>query len=129
MIIPLWRYAEVIQLQYTGLAFHHLLPGNIKLISGPGCPVCVTGTDFIDKAIAYSKMEDVIIALWRSDKSTGISYHLLKKKKQQEQISELFFQGWKLLKLQGSNPGKKIIFLGIGFETTAPGTAVTIKAG
>ena len=38
-----------------------LLPENIRLISGPGCPVCVTGTDFIDKAIAYSKMEDVII--------------------------------------------------------------------
>ncbi len=39
-----------------------LLPGNIKLISGPGCPVCVTGTDFIDKAIAYSEKEEVIIA-------------------------------------------------------------------
>jgi hydrogenase expression/formation protein HypD len=38
-----------------------LLPGNIKLVSGPGCPVCVTGTGFIDKAIAYSKMEGVII--------------------------------------------------------------------
>ncbi len=33
----------------------YLLPGNIKLISGPGCPVCVTGTDFIDKSIACSK--------------------------------------------------------------------------
>src|SRR4030042_2219383 len=39
-----------------------LLPENIKLISGPGCPVCVTGTDFIDKAIAYSEKEEVIIA-------------------------------------------------------------------
>src|SRR4030042_6230428 len=38
-----------------------LLPGNIKLISGPGCPVCVTGTDFIDKAVAYSENDDVII--------------------------------------------------------------------
>jgi hydrogenase expression/formation protein HypD len=37
-----------------------LLPDNVRLISGPGCPVCVTGTDFIDKAIAYSKMEKVI---------------------------------------------------------------------
>jgi len=38
-----------------------LLPGNVRLISGPGCPVCVTETDFIDKAIAYSRMKDVII--------------------------------------------------------------------
>ena len=39
-----------------------LLPAGIRLISGPGCPVCVTGTDFIDKAIAYSEMKDFIIA-------------------------------------------------------------------
>src|SRR4030066_585416 len=38
-----------------------LLPGNIRLISGPGCPVCVTGTDFVDKAVAYSETDDVII--------------------------------------------------------------------
>ena len=42
-----------------------LLPSNIKLISGPGCPVCVTGTDFIDKAIAYSKIAQVIICYFR----------------------------------------------------------------
>ena len=42
-----------------------LLPENIKLISGPGCPVCVTGTGFIDKAVECSGMQDVIIAyIW-----------------------------------------------------------------
>src|SRR5665648_1236076 len=38
-----------------------LLPGNVKLLSGPGCPVCVTGTDYIDKSIVYSKTEKIII--------------------------------------------------------------------
>ena len=41
---------------------HQILPKNIELVSGPGCPVCVTADDYIDKAIAYSKLDDVIIA-------------------------------------------------------------------
>ena len=93
----------VIQLQYTGLEFHRLLPGNIRLISGPGCPVCVTGTDFIDKAIAYSRMENVIITTFGDLIRVPGSFHPLKRRKQQEQISGLFFQVWMHLKSPGQS--------------------------
>jgi hydrogenase expression/formation protein HypD len=104
-----------------------LLPANIRLISGPGCPVCVTGTDFIDKAIAYSKMDDVIITTFGDVIRVPGSSSSLEKEKSEGADIRVVFSGLEALKIARSNQAKKIIFLGIGFETTAPGTAVTIK--
>jgi hydrogenase expression/formation protein HypD len=104
-----------------------LLPPNIKLISGPGCPVCVTGTDFIDKAVSYSKMKDVIIASFGDLIRVPGSSSSLEKEKSAGADIRIVFSGLEALNIAKSNPGKKIIFLGIGFETTAPGTAVTIR--
>ncbi len=104
-----------------------LLPGNIKLISGPGCPVCVTGTDFIDKAIAYSKMEDVIITTFGDLIRVPGSASSLEKEKAAGADIRIVLSGLDALEIARINSEKKVIFLGIGFETTAPGTAVTIK--
>ena len=104
-----------------------LLPENIKLISGPGCPVCVTGTRFIDKAIAYSKMEDIIIATFGDLLRVPGSVSTLEKEKAKGADIRIVLSGLEALELAKINPERKIIFPGIGFETTAPGTAVTIK--
>jgi hydrogenase expression/formation protein HypD len=104
-----------------------LLPPNIRLISGPGCPVCVTGTEFIDKAIAYSKKDDVIITTFGDLIRVPGSSSSLEKEKSEGADIRVVFSGLEALNIAGTNPGKKIIFLGIGFETTAPGTAVTVK--
>jgi len=104
-----------------------LLPENIKLISGPGCPVCVTDNSFIDKAIAYAKMNDVIITTFGDlirVPGTGSS---LEKEKAMGGDIRIVFSGPEALDIAKANRDKKIIFLGIGFETTAPGIAVTIK--
>ena len=103
-----------------------LLPDNIKLISGPGCPVCVTETDFIDKAIAYSEREDVIITTFGDLIRVPGSVTSLEKKKAAGADIRIVFSGLDALEIAKLNPEKKIIFLGIGFETTAPGTAATI---
>ncbi len=105
----------------------YLLPENVKLISGPGCPVCVTGTDFIDKAIAYSKMEDIIITTYGDLIKVPGSSSSLEKEKAAGADIRIVLSGLDALEIAMINSGKKIIFLGIGFETTAPGTAVTIK--
>jgi hydrogenase expression/formation protein HypD len=105
----------------------YLLPENVKLISGPGCPVCVTGTDFIDKAIAYSKMKDVIITTYGDLIKVPGSSSSLEKEKAAGADIRIVLSGLDALEIAMINSGKKIIFLGIGFETTAPGTAVTIK--
>ena len=104
-----------------------LLPDNVRLISGPGCPVCVTETDFIDKAIAYSRMKDVIITTFGDLLKVPGSTSYLEKEKAAGADIRVMFSGLDALEIARLNSGKKIIFLGIGFETTAPGTAVTIK--
>jgi hydrogenase expression/formation protein HypD len=103
-----------------------ILPDNIKLISGPGCPVCVTGTDFIDKAIACSRMERVIITTFGDLLRVPGSVSSLEKEKAAGADVRVVLSGLEALEIASINPGHKVIFLGIGFETTAPGTAVTI---
>src|SRR5450759_5446953 len=105
----------------------HLLPESVRLISGPGCPVCVTGTDFIDKAIAYSKMEDVIVTTFGDLLKIPGSNSSLEKEKAAGADVRIVLSGLDALEIASINSEKIIIFLGIGFETTAPGTAVTIK--
>jgi hydrogenase expression/formation protein HypD len=104
-----------------------LLPDNIKLISGPGCPVCVTDNSFIDKAIAFSKMEDVIITTFGDLIRVPGSGSSLEKEKARGGDIRIVFSGLEALDIAKANSDKKLVFLGIGFETTAPGTAVTIK--
>ena len=104
-----------------------LLPKNIRLISGPGCPVCVTGTDFIDKAIAYSRLKGIIITTFGDLIRVPGSVSTLEKEKASGADIRVVFSGPEALETAKVNPGKKVIFLGIGFETTSPGTAVTIK--
>jgi len=104
-----------------------LLPARVKLISGPGCPVCVTGTAYIDKAIAYSKIEEVVITTFGDMIRVPGSLSSLEKEKAAGADIRIVLSALEALEIARTNPEKKIIFLGIGFETTAPGTAVTIK--
>jgi hydrogenase expression/formation protein HypD len=104
-----------------------LLPPEINLISGPGCPVCVTATDFIDRAIAYSKMENVTIVTFGDLIRVPGSDSSLEKEKARGADVRVVFSGLEALKIARSEPDKRIVFLGIGFETTAPGTAVIIR--
>ena len=104
-----------------------LLPDNIRLISGPGCPVCVTGTDFIDKAITYSKMNEVILTTFGDLLRVPGSTSSLEKEKAAGADIRIVLSGLEAIEIARITPESLVIFLGIGFETTAPGTAVTIK--
>jgi hydrogenase expression/formation protein HypD len=104
-----------------------LLPSNIKLISGPGCPVCVTGTDFIDKAVYYSGSKEVILTTFGDLMRVPGSASSLEKRKAEGADIRIVLSSLEALTIARINPENKVIFLAIGFETTAPGTAVTIK--
>jgi len=103
-----------------------LLPPGINLISGPGCPVCVTATEFIDRAVLYSGMENVIIATFGDLIRVPGSSSSLEKERSKGADVRIVFSGLEALNIARSDPGKTVIFPGIGFETTAPGTAVTV---
>jgi hydrogenase expression/formation protein HypD len=103
-----------------------ILPENIKLISGPGCPVCVTPNEYLDKAIAIAGLKDVIIATFGDMLKVPGSRSSLEKEKAGGVDIRMVYSSLDALDLARKNPNKRIVFLGIGFETTAPTTAQSI---
>jgi len=103
-----------------------LLPKNIRLLSGPGCPVCVTSKKFIDQAVAYSRLPDTIITTYGDLIRVPGSTSSLNIEKSKGGDVRIVYSVLDALKIAKENPSKKIIFLGIGFETTAPGSATGI---
>ena len=104
-----------------------LLPEKVDLVSGPGCPVCVTPNDYMDMAIAYAKRKDTIIATFGDMlKVPGTSSSLNEAKAQGADV-RIIYSPLDVLQISQENPQKQIIFLAVGFETTAPLTAVTVQ--
>ena len=103
-----------------------LLPENIRLLSGPGCPVCVTSKKFIDHAVAFSRLKDVIITTYGDlIRVPGSTSSLMHEKSKGADV-RIVYSVLDALKIAKENPSKKIVFLGIGFETTAPSSAAGI---
>lgn len=102
-----------------------ILPDNIELVSGPGCPVCVTNDDFIDKAIAYSKKNFIVATFGDMLKVPGSRSSLAATKAEGADV-RIVYSPLDCLKLAQENPFRKIIFLAVGFETTAPTAAATV---
>jgi len=105
-----------------------LLPANIELVSGPGCPVCVTNDYYIDKAIAYSKRKNFIVATFGDMLKVPGSRSSLAAAQAEGATIKIIYSPLDCIKLAQDNPDKKIIFLAVGFETTAPTAAATVLA-
>lgn len=103
-----------------------LLPSKVRLISGPGCPVCVTPSYYIASAIELAKREDVIITTFGDMmRVPGGSSTLLLEKANRRDI-RIVYSPLDSLKIAAENPDKKVVFLSIGFETTTPIAALTV---
>ncbi|MDD4601301.1 Hydrogenase maturation factor HypD [bioreactor metagenome] len=103
-----------------------MLPVEIELVSGPGCPVCVTPNEYLDTAIAYSRQSDVIITTFGDMlRVPGTETTLLDARAQGGDI-RIVYSPLDSLEIAKANPAKKVIFLAVGFETTAPTAAATI---
>ncbi|MFH0855629.1 MAG: hydrogenase formation protein HypD [Candidatus Omnitrophota bacterium] len=103
-----------------------LLPGNIRLISGPGCPVCVSPQGYIDSAIALAKNKDLIIATFGDMlRIPGTSSSLEREKARLGNV-RVAYSPLDALAIAENNPDKQIVFLAVGFETTAPAIALTV---
>ncbi len=105
----------------------YLLPKTIKLLSGPGCPVCVSSRRFIDHAVALSRRPDVIITTFGDLIRVPGSTSSLDGEKAGGADVRIVYSILDALNIARQNPDKKIVFLGIGFETTTPGSAVGIN--
>jgi hydrogenase expression/formation protein HypD len=104
----------------------HLLPPQIELLSGPGCPVCVTNRTAIDRAIALASLPDSIITTYGDLIRVPGSSSSLNQEKALGKDIQIVYSTMDALEIAKSNPGKNIIFPGIGFETTTPSSAVAL---
>ena len=105
-----------------------MLPATVKLLSGPGCPVCVTPPQVIDKVLELSMERDVLLASYGDmlrvpGSRAGDS--LLRRKALGAHV-ETVYSAVDAVELALKNPEKQVVFLGVGFETTAPGTAAAV---
>lgn len=101
------------------------IPPDLKLISGPGCPVCVTDQSYIDNVIDLADRDDCILATFGDMiRVPGRNGSLEKRNRNNIRI---IVSGEDALEIAKQNPDKSVIFLAIGFETTAPSTAVIVK--
>ena len=102
-----------------------LLPDNVELLSGPGCPVCVTANETIDKMIALAKIPNIIIATFGDMMRVPGSTSTLSTEKAKGANIEVVYSPLDALDL-AKQTKSEVVFLGVGFETTAPTTAATI---
>lgn len=103
-----------------------MLPKNVNLLSGPGCPVCVTSQEDIDKVIALAKNRDVIITTFGDMVRVPGTDSSLEKEKGNGADIRVVYSPNESLRIVRENPAKKVIFLAIGFETTSPLIAASL---
>mgnify|MGYP000156116909 CR=1 FL=1 len=117
---------------HTMSIFRHgirsILPKNIELISGPGCPVCVTAIPDMDRAIELSSKPDVILCTFGDMLRVPGSKSSLQKQRGKGAEIRVVYSPFEVLEIAKANPKKRVVFLGIGFETTAPTVAATLKS-
>ena len=103
-----------------------LLPENVRLISGPGCPVCVTDESYIDNAIMLADLKDTIITTFGDMMKVPGSSSTLYRERAKGHDIRIVYSSLDALKIAEDNPAKNVVFLGVGFETTAPTIAMAI---
>ncbi|MDJ0690902.1 MAG: hydrogenase formation protein HypD [Xenococcaceae cyanobacterium MO_188.B32] len=103
-----------------------VLPESIELIHGPGCPVCVMPRGRLDNAIALAEQPNVIFTTFGDAMRVPGSQKSLLQAKAQKADVRMVYSPLDALKIAKENPDREIIFFGIGFETTAPSTALTV---
>ena len=103
-----------------------LLPPKVRLISGPGCPVCVTPNRYLDQAVACCRQPDTIVATFGDMiRVPGSSSSLMEERARGADV-RVVYSPLDAVALAAAHPGKRVIFLGVGFETTAPAVAGSI---
>ncbi|MGC1402109.1 MAG: hydrogenase formation protein HypD [Thermodesulfobacteriota bacterium] len=115
---------------HTVSIFRHgirqVLPTNIQLISGPGCPVCVTATEEIDRSIKLAGHPEVMVTTFGDLVRVPGSHSSLQQERAMGADVRMVYSTFDALKLAQENPNKKVVFLAIGFETTAPTIAAAV---
>ncbi len=124
-----WNIMEVCGGQTHSLVKNGILsvlPKKITMLHGPGCPVCVTPLNLIDKAIYLAEKEDVILCSFGDMlRVPGSKKNLLEAKAQGADV-RILYSPLEAVTLAKQNPDKEVVFFAVGFETTAPANALSV---
>ena len=103
-----------------------LLPKEIELVHGPGCPVCVTPLEMVDRAIRIASLPDVIFTSYGDMLRVPGSQSDLFQASANGADVRIVYSPMEAIKIARANPGRRIVFFGVGFETTAPANAMAV---
>lgn len=124
-----WVVMEICGGQTHALLRHgidQLLPKNLNLVHGPGCPVCVTPISTIDQALAIARRPEVIFSTFGDMLRVPGSAATLSRIKAEGGDVRIVWSPLDALELARHHPERQVVFFAIGFETTAPNTALTV---
>ncbi len=125
-----WTIMEICGGQTHAIMRHgldQLLPREITLVHGPGCPVCVTPLETIDRALAIAARPEVIFTSFGDMLRVPGSRDDLFRVKSRGGDVRMVYSPLEALKLAREHPDREVVFLAVGFETTAPGNAMALK--
>jgi len=116
---------HTMQFFHTGVK--DIFPKSLNLIDGPGCPVCVTANDYLDRAIEIMRQRNVIITTFGDMLKVPSSYSSLQREKSEGRDVRIVYSPLDALKIAEDNPNREVMFLSVGFETTVPTEGITVK--
>ena len=123
-----WNIMEICGGQTHGLVRNgllELLPDKIRMIHGPGCPVCVTPLNLIDKAIELLNQGVIVCSFGDMIRVPGSKKSLLEAKAEGGDL-RILYSPLEAVKIARNNPNKEVVFFAVGFETTAPANALSV---
>ena len=125
-----WRLMEICGGQTHAIVKHgldRLLPDNVELVHGPGCPVCVTPLEMLDSAHAIAERPDTVFCSFGDMlRVPGSQGDLLGRKARGADV-RVVYSPLDALTIAAKNPDKEVVFFAVGFETTAPANAMAVK--
>lgn len=123
-----WNIMEICGGQTHGLVKNgilELLPKKVQMIHGPGCPVCVTPLNLIDKAIELLENDVIVCSFGDMIRVPGSKKSLLEAKANGGDL-RILYSPLEAVKIAKNNPEKEVVFFAVGFETTAPANALSV---
>ena len=123
-----WNIMEICGGQTHGLVRNgilELLPDKVRMIHGPGCPVCVTPLHLIDKAIALLEQGVILCSFGDMIRVPGSKQSLLEAKAKGGDL-RILYSPLEAVNIAKNNPDKEVVFFAVGFETTAPANALSV---
>ncbi len=115
---------HTVSLHRSGL--RAILPENLRLVSGPGCPVCVTAQRYIDAIVTLARRDDVILATYGDMVRVPGHHGSLETARAGGADVRVIYSARQAVALAEQNPDRAIMFVAVGFETTAPATAAAV---